>query len=92
MAAQVEPKLDVYMCDDNFDNEVMSGPEDIYVDDGHEDNINRILRKNPLTVNNSVTAERVEYMLYLDTNSRRRHGLKRHQKELLLIESKHKKN
>ena len=80
------------MCDDNFDNEVMSGSEDIYVDDGHEDNINRILRKNPLTVNNSVTAERVEYMLYLDTNSRRRHRLKRHQKELLLIESKHKKN
>ena len=80
------------MCDDNFDNEVMFGPEDIYVDDGHEDNINRILRKNPLTVNNSVTAERVEYMLYLDTNSRRRHRLKRHQKELLLIESKHKKN
>ena len=72
LAAQIKPKLDVYLRDDNVDNEVISGPEDMYIEDEYEDNISRILRENPLTVNDSVIAEIVKDMLYLDTNSRNR--------------------
>ena len=49
------------------------------------------MRENPLTVNNSVTAESVEDMLYLDTNSCSPPRLKKHQKDPLLIESENKK-
>ena len=92
LAAQLEPKLDVYLRDDDFDNDVISGPEDMYIDDKYEDNISRILRKNPLTVNDSVTAESVKDKLYLDRNYRNCPQLKRHKKEPLLIESEKKKH
>ena len=91
LAAQLEPKLDVYLRDGDFDNDVISGPEDMYIDDKYEDNISRILRKNPLTVNDSVTAESVKDKLYLDRNYRNCPQLKRHKKEPLLIESEKKK-
>ena len=65
----IEPKLDVYLPEDNVDNEVISGPEDMCTDDECEDSIRRILHENRLSVNNSVTVERVKEMLYLDTNS-----------------------
>lgn len=86
LASQIDPKLDVYLRNDNFDNEVISGPEDMYIDDDYENNLSRILLKNSLTVNDSVTAESVKDMLYLDTNSRRHPLSKKHQKELLSIE------
>ena len=60
LAAQIKPKLDVYLPDDNVDNEVIFGTEDMYIEDEYEDDISRILRENPLTVNDSVTAESVE--------------------------------
>lgn len=88
LASQIDPKLDVYLRNDNFDNEVISGPEDMYIDDDYENNLSRILLKNSLTVNDSVTAESVEDMLYLDTNSRRHPLSKKHQKELLPIDDK----
>ena len=91
LSAQMEPKLDVYLGNNNVDNEVISGPEAMYIDYKYEDSISRIFCKNPVTVNNSVTAESVEDMFYLDTNSRSCPRLKRHQKELLLIESENKK-
>ena len=73
------------------DHEQVSGPEDMYIDDEYEDNISRILRDNPLTVNDCITAESLEDMLYLNTNSCSRPQLKRHQEEPLLIESENKK-
>ena len=90
LAAKIEPKVGVYLHGD--DNEQISGPEDMYIDDNCKDNISRILHHNPLTVNASVTAENVQNMLYLDTNSCSCPRLKSHQKELLLIESEKKKN
>ena len=75
---QIEPKLDVYLRDDNVDNEVISEPEDMYIDDEYENNISQILHENPLTVNDSVTAESVEDMLYLDRNCRSCPQLKKH--------------
>lgn len=69
----------------------ISGPEDMYIDDKYKDKISRILHGNPLTVNDSVTAESVDEMLYLDTNSCSSPHFKRHQKEPLVIESESKK-
>ena len=86
MAAKLEPKLDVYLRGNN--NEQISGPEDIYIDGEYKDNIRQIC---PLKLNDSVTAESIEGMLYLDTNFRSCLRLKRHKKEPLLIESENKK-
>ena len=88
MAAQIELKLDVYLHDDDVNNEVITGPEDMYVDDEYQDNISQILCKNLLTVNGSFTAED---MLYLDTNFGNCPQWKRHQKEPLLNKSENKK-
>ena len=91
MAAQIKPKLDVYLRYDNVDNEVISGPEDMYIDDEYENNIRQILCENSLTVNHSVIAESVEDMLYLDVNSSSHTQSKRQKKESLLIESENEK-
>ena len=91
LAAQIKPKLDVYLRDGNVNNEVISGPEDMYIDEEYEDNTSRILHKNPPTVNDSVTAESVENMFNVNTNSCNSLQLKRHKKEPLLIESENKK-
>ena len=91
LAAQIEPKLDVYLRGDVV-NGVIPGSEVRYIDDKYQDNISRIFRENPLTVNSSVTAESFGDMLYLDTNSRSCPRLKSHQKEPLLIESENKKS
>ena len=93
LAAKNEPKLDVYFHGNNNDddnNEQIFGPEDMYIDDEYENNISQTLHNNPLTVNNSVTAESAQDTLYLDTISYRRPRLKGHQKEPLLIESENK--
>ena len=63
----------------------------MYIGDECEDNISKILHGNPLTVNDNVTAESVEDMLYLDINSCSCPWLKRYQKEPLLMESENKK-
>ena len=65
--AKIETKLDVYLRgDDNDDNnEQLSGPEDMYIGHKCENNISRILHNNPLNVNDSVTTESFEDMLFL---------------------------
>ena len=75
LAAKIKPKLDFYLLGN--DDEQISRPEDMYIDDEYEDNISRILPDNPLTVNNSVTAKSVKDMLCLDRNSRSCPRLKR---------------
>ena len=55
LVPKIELKLDVYLRGDN--NEQISGPEDMYIDDEYEDNIDRILCDKPLTVNHSVTGK-----------------------------------
>ena len=57
------------MRDDDVDNVVISGPEDMYIDDKYEANISQILCKNHLTVNDSVTVKSTEDMPYLGTDS-----------------------
>ena len=74
------------MRDDDVDNVVISGPEDMYIDDKYEANISQILCKNHLTVNDSVTVKSTEDMLYLGTDS-----CNRPKKKPLLIKSENKK-
>ena len=89
MTTQIEPKLDLYLCDGDAYSEVISAPGNMYIDEEYEETVEFCSKI--LTVNDSVTAESVEDMLYLDTNSSNWPQLKKHQKGPLLIKSENKK-
>ena len=87
-AAKVKSKLDVCLRGNDDNNEQISGPEDMYMGDEYEDNISRILCGNPLTVNNIVTAESVEDMLYQSYKFSQPSSVKKTSKRTLLTKSK----